>query len=402
MPAKRKVTAEELARPTIPYEDARATILGAFTPLPPEEVALRDALGVVIAEPVIADDDVPAFASSAMDGYAVRFEDVPLGSLHVIGDVPAGAANLPAVELGTAAKIMTGGPIPPGADTIVPWEDTDTRGDHIAITGEVRAGQHVRPRGEDVAAGTEVVPAHTLLRAVHLGVLASLGRTSARAHRRPRVSLLSSGDEVVEPGSPLRHGQVYDANRVLLRAMCTAAGASVSTADLLPDDPEALRAWLHDQAARADLIVSTGGASVGEHDWMRALLEEEGGLRLWRVAMKPGKPIAFARVDGTPVLGLPGNPGSAFTGTHAFVQPAIRIMAGREPDPPRVPARLGAAVRNGGRLLFCRVRLVGDVAHPLPAQSSVVLSNLIPADGYALVAPGGMDSGAEVTVELFG
>lgn len=396
---KREVTAEELARPTIPYTEARATILAAFAPLPPADVPLHDALGLVIAEPVVADQDVPAFASSAMDGYAVRATDAG-APLRIVGDVPAGTADLPMVEPGTAAVIMTGGPIPPGADTVVPWEDTDRDGDVVRIVGTVRPGQHVRPQGEDVARGAEVIAAGTVLRAVHLGVLASLGRTHARAHPCPRVALLSSGDEVVEPGTPLAPGQVYDANRTLLTAMCAEAGADVVAADLLPDDPSALRAWLYRWAAECDLIVTTGGASVGEHDWMRQILEAEGDLKLWRVAMKPGKPVAFARIAGTPVLTLPGNPGSAFTGTHVFVQPAIRIMAAREPDPPRVRARLGAAVRNGGRTLFCRVRLEGDVAHPLPAQSSVVLSNLIPADGYAIVEPGGMSEGAEVSVEL--
>jgi molybdopterin molybdotransferase len=296
---------------------------------------------------------------------------------------------------------MTGAPVPPGADTVVPWEDTARDGDALTITGEARAGRHVRPRGEDLRAGDVVLSPGEVLRPVHVGVLASLGRATVVARPRARVALLSSGDEVVAPGSPLAPGHVYDANRALLTAMCEAAGARVVASDLLRDEPDAIRAWLVDAGARADLIVTTGGASVGEHDWMRAILEEMGALRLWRIAMKPGKPVAFGAIGGARVLALPGNPGSAFTGTHAFVQPAIRIMAGRQGDPPSVRARLGAAVRTSSRTLFCRVRLDGDVAHPLPAQSSVVLSNLIPADGYAIVAPGGADEGAEVTVELF-
>ncbi|HEX9775328.1 MAG TPA: gephyrin-like molybdotransferase Glp [Actinomycetota bacterium] len=396
---KRTVTREELERPVVPYEEGLRTILAAFEPLPPAPAPLARACGLVLAEPVVAAIDVPGFASSAMDGYAVRSGDTP-GTLRVVDDVPAGTEPRARVEPGTAARIMTGGPIPAGADAVVPWEDTVAGAGAVEVVVGARSGHHVRPRGEDVRAGSTVIDAGTQLRPVHLGVCASLGLREVPVHPRPRVAILSSGEEVIEAGRPLAGAQVYDANRTLLAAMCEAAGATVVAADLIGDDPGALRDWLTTQAARADAIVTTGGASVGEHDWMRAVLEEHGALELWRVAIKPGKPVMLGRIGRTPVLGLPGNPGSAFTGTHVFVQPAIRIMSGRSPEPASVRARLTAPVANRSRTLFCRVRLDGDRATPMPAQSSVVLSNLIDADGYAIVPPGGLDAGAEVTVEL--
>jgi molybdopterin molybdotransferase len=188
---------------------------------------------------------------------------------------------------------------------------------------------------------------------------------------------------------------------MLLRAMCERAGATVVADDMIGDEPDAIAAWLRDAGARADLIVTSGGASVGEHDWIRNILEREGTLQMWRVAIKPGKPIAFGRIGGTPVFALPGNPGSAFVCAHVFVQPAIRLMGARDPAPLRLPARLGGDVKGSpSRTMFARVRLDGELAVPLPAQSSVVLSNLIPADGFAIVPPGGAREGAEVVVEL--
>ena len=194
---------------------------------------------------------------------------------------------------------------------------------------------------------------------------------------------------------------MYDANRTLLSAACARAGAQVEATALIGDEPDLIAAWLRQVARHADLIVTTGGASVGEHDWIRSILEAEGDLSLWRVAIKPGKPIAFGRFAGTPVFGLPGNPGSAFVGMHVFVARAIRAMAARPVEPQSVRARLASAVKgSSSRTLFARVRLDGDVATPLPAQSSVVLSNIIPADGLAIVPPGGLPEGAEVTVEM--
>jgi len=400
---KRTVTKEELERPLIAYREAVDQILSAFAPLPPEMVPLERALGLANAEPVVATFDVPGFDNSAMDGYAVRAADIdtPGTILHLVDDLPAGSDPQIEIGPGTAATIMTGAPLPPGADAVVPWEDTQRRDDVVVVLRETTRGKHVRPAGEDIRAGDVVVQAGTELRPVHLGVIASLGLDHVRAHRRPRVAILSTGDELAAAGDQLKPGHVYDANGVLLSAACARAGADIAATALIGDEPDVIATWLRQVARHADLIVTTGGASVGEHDWIRAILEAEGELKLWRVAIKPGKPIAFGRFDDTPVLGLPGNPGSAFVGMHVFVARAIRALAARPIEPASVRAKLGAAVKGSpSRTLFARVALDGDVATPLPAQSSVVLSNIIPADGFAIVPPGGLPEGAGVTVEM--
>jgi len=399
---KRTVTRAELETPLLPYADAVELVVGSFEPLAPQPTVLADALHLVCADDVVSDIDVPGFDSSAMDGYAVRSSDTS-PTRHIIGDAPAGAADAPEVLLGTAVKIMTGGEIPLGADAVVPWEDTEAHADEITILRMPAPRHHVRPAGEDVRAGDTVISRGATLTAVHLGVLASIGRVEVAVHPRPRVAILSTGDEVVPPGEKLRAAAVYDANATLLAAMASSAGGIVAAARWLADDPAAITQWLNDIAADADLVVTTGGASVGEHDWLRDVLSRDGKLDMWRVAMKPGKPVAFGSVGGTRVLALPGNPGSAFACAHTFVVPAIRAMAGRAPGHERVTATLAEDVKGSpSRTLLCRVRLGADsTATPLPAQSSVVLSNLLPADGFAIVPPGGAAAGSDVPVELF-
>ncbi len=405
--ARRRVTADELATPLLPFEEARTRILESFAPLPAVQVAVADAAGLVIAERVISPIDVPGFDNSAMDGYAVRSADVADATseapamLRLVADLPAGTVTESPLPPGAAATIMTGAPMPSGADAVVPWEDSGVLDGGVAVRAPVRSGKHVRPYGEDLRAGAVIVEAGTLLRPVHAGVLASIGRTSVACHPRPRVGVLSTGDELAPPGGSLPPGHVYDANSVLLAALCRGSGATVVAAGLVGDDPDEMSRWLASAAASADVIVTSGGASVGEHDWMRAVLSREGELTLWRVALKPGKPVAFGRFNGVPVLVLPGNPGSAFACTHAFVLPAIRRLAGKDPWPQSRTVVLAEAVPGSPtRTLLCRVILDGEKAIPLPAQSSVVLSNLMPAQGFAIVPPGGLGSGSEVVVEL--
>lgn len=402
---KRTVTGEELARPLVSYTEAVEQVLGSFAPLRPAWLPLAEARGCVAAEDIAADLAVPGFDNSAMDGYAIRAADTagardkPV-TIRLVDDVPAGVSPSVAIEPGTAATIMTGAPIPPGADAVVPWEDTDRLDGAVRIKAELASGRNVRPRGEDLSEGAVVVGAGDALTPVHLGVLASIGRTHVSVHPRPRVAVLSTGDELVPPGGRLLPGQLFETNRTVIVALCEAEGARVVADALLPDDPDAIGDWLSDSVGRADLVVTSGGASVGEHDWIREILERSGTLAMWRVAIKPGKPIAYGRIDATPVLALPGNPGSAYVGMHVFVRPALRILAGRPPSPRRTRARLAAAVRGSpSRTQFTRVRLDGALAEPLPLQSSVVLSNLIPADGFAIVPPGGLPEGAEVVVE---
>jgi molybdenum cofactor synthesis domain-containing protein len=406
---RRRVTRSELDTPLLPYDEAVRVVVDAFKPLPPQAVPLTAGLGLVAAADVVSRIDVPGFESSAMDGYAVRSTDVTTASpaspvvLRVVDEAPAGHVSSRGPAPGEAVKIMTGGAVPPGADAIVPWEDTEPTGERIAVVRSSSSGKYVRPLGEDVRAGDRVVAAGDTLTAVHLGVLASIGSVDVSVVPLPRVAILSTGDEVVSPGEELAPGRVYDANATLLAAMATSAGAIVVAARWLADDPRAIASWLAEIAPHADLIVTTGGASVGEHDWLRDVLERDGRLDMWRVAMKPGKPVAFGSVASTRVLALPGNPGSAFACAHTFVVPAIRAMSGRPPGHRRVDATLSAAVAGSpSRTLLCRVRLASDaVAEPLPAQSSVVLSNLLGADGFAIVPPGGADAGAVVAVEVF-
>ena len=406
---KRTVTPEELAQPLIPYEEAVARVLEQIATLPPSYMPIAQARGLTLAKAVVSEIDVPGFDNSAMDGYAIVSTDTAAASaerpvvLRLVEDLPAGTAPTQAVSAGNAAKIMTGAPVPRGADAVVPWEDTESRHGAVAVLTPVPARKNVRPRGEDVRAGREVVPKGAVLSPAQLGVIASVGRTHVDAIPRPRVAVLSTGDELVAPGGELRPGQVFDANATMIAAMCEALGAAVTLTGMIGDDPAKVADWLDGAAGMADLLVTSGGASVGEHDWLRDVLSRYGELSLWRVAIKPGKPIAFGRVQDRPVIALPGNPGSAFVGVHVFVAAAIRKLAGRDPAAPAVRALISEDVKGSpSRTLFCRVRLAGNKALPLPAQSSVVLSNLIPTEGFAIVPPGGLPAGAEVRVELIG
>ncbi len=411
--APRTVSAEELATPLLPYEQARAVVIRTFEALAPMPVPLSESLGRRIAERVVAEVDVPGFANSAMDGYAIRSADTAGASanepalLHLVDDLPAG--RVPSVPLrpGAAAKVMTGAPVPPGADAVVPWENTapGPREGAVAVLTEVPPGARVRPRGEDMAAGQVVMEVGEALGPVHLGVLASLGRTHVRA-RVPRVAVLSTGSELVPPGQPLAEAKIYNSNATLLSALSRAAGATVTATGMVDDDPAQVGDWLSGAAGQADLVVTSGGASVGEHDWLREVLCREGELELWRVAMKPGKPVAFGRIAGVPVLALPGNPGSALACAHAFVMPAIRALQGSDPEPAWLPAELADDVAGQpNRTLLCPVKLQGgdgvDRAFPLPVLSGA-LSHLLHFDGFAIVPPGGLPAGAPVRVERVG
>ena len=279
------MTPEELAQPLLAPGEAVARVLAGLEPLPVTTLPLGRCLGRVAAEDVSTPRDVPAFANSAMDGYAVRSSDVAGASpgepvvLRVVGEIPAGGSRSEPVAPGTAAKIMTGAPLPPGADAVVPWEDTDPGDDEVAVRVAPAPGRHVRPAGEDLQAGTTVITAGTELGPAHLGVLALLGAAEARVRPRPRVAVLSTGDELVPAGEDLAGSQVYDSNGPLLAALCARAGAEVIVADLLGDDPARIEAWLEGRAGEADLIVTSGGASVGEHDWIRDVLGERAAWR---------------------------------------------------------------------------------------------------------------------------
>lgn len=402
----RLVSQRELSEPLTPYEDARARILANFGPLRSALVPVADALDLVAADSIVAGRDVPAFASSAMDGFAVVSSDVASAtieqpvSLRVVGEVAAGSAGSALLQHGTAVKIMTGAPIPRNADAVVPWEDAAWTDVEVSISAPAVDGQHVRSSGEDILTGAMLIPAGSTLRPIELAVISSLGLSHVRVHPRPRVAILATGDEVVAPGADAGPGKTYDSNTTLLRTMCTAVGASVVEAALASDQPEEISRWMTRAAGIADLIITTAGVSVGEHDWVREVLQSEGELDLWRVAMKPGKPIASARFAGVPVIALPGNPGSAFIGAHAFVLPAVRKMLGKPADPASAVLALARDVRgNPTRLVFCPVNVEGGAAIPVTDRSSGSLSHYLTIDGLALIPPGGARAGAQVRVE---
>jgi molybdopterin molybdotransferase len=400
----------------VPFDQARASVLERLRPLPPRSVPLNEALGCVLAEDVTAAEDLPPFANSAMDGFALRAADLPGAgeaspvSLRLRGEVFAGSARLPRVEPGTAARIMTGAPLPPGADAVVPVEETAVEGDTVQVRKAVGERAFVREAGEDVRAGTVVLERGRRLDPAAVGMLASVGRREVPVYPRPRVAVVSTGDELVDPGEPLGPGQIRDSNSWLLVAQARAAGVEAFRCGRLHDDPDALRRGFALAAADGDAVLTSGGVSVGERDYTKQVLAELGDVRPWRVAMQPGMPQAFGFAAGTPLFGLPGNPVSCFVVFEVLVRPGLRRLAGFQDDQldrPRVVARLGEPVRSpSGKVSFLRVRLrAGDEgieAVLTGAQGSGVLSSCVAADGLAVVPPGvtELPPGAEVEVVL--
>ncbi len=396
----------------ISVEEAQRRALLPVRLLGAERVPIAAALGRVLAEEVTAPHDVPPHDNSAMDGYAVRTADAVDGAeLHVIGEVAAGQVATRALGAGEAYRIMTGAPIPPGADAVIMQEQCERAGERVRLRRGVKLRDHVRCRGEDVRAGEIVLRRGTLLGAAELGTLASARRAQAAVTRRPQVALLSTGDELRDADQPLDPGAIADTNSYALAALVRQAGGEPRVLPIVRDDPALLAAAI-DEARRADLIVSTGGVSVGEHDHVRAVLAQLGAeLTAWRVDMKPGKPVALAVLDGTPYYGLPGNPVSSMVAFTLFVRPAIRAALGcAQPfDLPRATVRLDAplAVRGDRRqLLRARLRFVDGrlVATPMARQGSGVLSSMLGANGLIVVDAGAhqFDAGADATALVIG
>lgn len=399
----------------IPLADAQEHVLGAIAPLPPATVALRDALGLVTVEAIVAAEPVPPFANTAMDGYAVRAADtVDAGPaapvpLRVVADLPAGRSPEGiTVGRGEAVRIMTGAPVPDGADAIVMVEETERAGDDgVRILRAATAGDHVRPAGGDLAAGQTVFAAGTVLTPAHLGVLASVGRREVTVGARARVAVLSTGDELVESG-PLAPGQIRDANRPMLLALVAAAGAEPVDLGIAPDDEDRITARLEEGIASCDAVVTSGGVSVGDYDYVKAALDRLGALEWWQVAIKPAKPLAFGVVDGTPVFGLPGNPVSSHVSWELFARPAVLARMGhhrRFRPEVRAVADHALARKPDGKLHFDRVHVRYEDgryrAARTGAQQSNVLSAMAAANGLALVPDGdGVAAGDDVTVML--
>ena len=382
--------------PLLSFEEAHRRLLARADLTDGERVPLPEAVGRVLVEPkVVAAVDVPPFANSAMDGFALRAADAP-GVLRLAGEVIAGAAELPAVEAGTTVRIMTGAPMPPGADTVVPLEDATEADGTVTIPGSVAAGRHVRDAAHDTRAGDEICLPGALT-AARIGVLASLGIGEVAVRRRPVVAILSTGNELVGPGEALGPGQIHDANGAALTAAVVEAGGVPLLLPRQRDEAGPIEAALTAAARDADLLVASGGVSVGRHDYVRAVLEANGSLDFWRIAVQPGKPLAVGELAGATVIGLPGNPVSALVTFELFVRPLIRAMVGLDGDG-RVHVRATPTepmAKDAARRAFLRVsawRENDEIrARPAGGQQSSQLRPL--ADGNALlVVPEGADA----------
>ncbi len=398
-------------RQSVSVAEARELILGAVSPLGAETVPLTAAGGRVLAEDVEASISIPPHDNSGMDGFAVRAEDVARvpAELAVVDDLPAGRRARRKLGPGEAARIMTGGEVPEGADAVVMIEDTEQAGEgRVRVLAPATPGQHVRRAGSDVRPGLHIADAGSVLRPAHVGMLAALGRTVVGVAQRPRVAVLSTGDELVEPDRLADDGRIVTSNSYNLQAALREIGCEPVYLGIAPDDPDVIRARFR-QALQCDVVISTGGVSVGDRDWIKQVLADLGGqMRLWRVRMKPGAPLAFVSVEGRPVFGLPGNPVSTLVAFEQFVRPALlRMMGHRALYRPVVPAILDEAYEKpAGRLHFVRVRLEerDGTLHACPTgdQASNVLLSMVRADGLAIVeaAATGAAAGARLPVQL--
>jgi molybdopterin molybdotransferase len=391
-------------------EDAQERVLAEIVPLDAEDVPLREAYGRVLREDVTAPEDVPASDNSAMDGYAVRAEDLAgcsddhPATLRVIADIGADSDPTVTITTGTAARIMTGAAIPRGADAVIQVELTDAGSPNVHVYRALKQGTNIRASGEDMHRGDLILRAGIPLGPGELGVLATARRQTVRAGRVPEVAILSTGDEIVS-------GRVANSNSHALAALVREAGATVRVLDAVPDEPNATRRAL-ELALRSDVVVSSGGVSHGAYDFVKDALDEIGAeTKFWQVAMKPGKPVVFSRVGNRLVFGLPGNPVSCIVGFLLFVRPALRKLMGQMSNLrlPVVQAYAAAPFElKGDRRMYFRVRLISEkgqlVAHPMRAQGSGISTSMIGANALAWLEPGQsrVDAGSSLPAVVFG
>ena len=397
----------------IEVEEAQRRVLAEVPVLGVEEVPLADALGRVLREDVAAPGDVPQRDNSAMDGYAVRAEDVANApvSLRVIDDLPAGTVAKKAVVAGTAIRIMTGALLPDGADAVVQVELTDAGADVVRVHEAVPRGANVRKRGEDMRAGDIVLRDGTPVRAGELGVLASVQQRVVRVGRRPEIAIFSTGDEVIDVDAPRALGKVVNSNAYALAALAREAGALPRMLPIVPDRAEATVAAI-ESALTSDFVVSSGGVSAGAFDFVKDALDALGAeTKFWQVAMRPGKPVVLSRLRDRLYFGLPGNPVSCMVSFALFVAPSIRKAMGQQRAilPPVVQVRLAAPIRGKGeRRTYFRVRVVAAdgelLAQPAPTQGSGVLTSMIGANGLAILERGvtRADAGSRLPAVLIG
>lgn len=380
-------------------DEHRDRILASLHPLTDFPQPLMEALGLPIVEDVAAQVALPSFDNSAMDGYAVRHGDVAAASeespvhLPVVGEIGAGQGGLTELPPGTAAKIMTGAPVPAGADSVVPYEWTDRGAGAVRIDRAPTLGQHIRPEGDDISVGDVVVSAGTVLGPRHLGLLAAVGRATVRARPRPRVVVLSTGSELRDPGSALDPDAIYDGNSYLLAAAARRAGAIAYRVGIVPDEPQQFLDALEDQLSRADLVVTSGGVSQGDYDVVKAALAPLGTVWFGGIRMQPGKPQGFGHVGErrVPIFTLPGNPVSSYVSFEQFVLPAIRKLMGRTPYVrPAVTARLTRAISSpAGRRQMVRAEVgvdsAGVYATPVGGHGSHLIGDLASSNALVVV-----------------
>ena len=377
----------------ITISEALELVLARAQPLAAEEIALAAAAGRVLAEPAVGGCDLPPFPSSGMDGFALRADDTP-GEFAVTARIAAGSPSTYTLRRGEAAAISTGGEVPAGSDAVVPVERAEDRTATVAVAHSVVIGDNIRPRGSDVRAGTTVVAAGEILGPAKLGAAAAAGLATVRCHRRPVVAVLITGSELREPGETLGPGEIYDANGTMLEAQIRAAGGEVERHPGVRDDQGTLRAAL-ELALEADVLVTTGGASVGEHDLVRSVSAGAGVVEVfWGVSVRPGKPVAFGVRGPTLVFGLPGNPVSSLVAFELFVRPALLALQGAaDPRPAFRPGRLAVSARRDtlrDALLWAHALSDGEevLLEPLSGQQSHMIARAAGAQALVLVPRG--------------
>lgn len=395
----------------IPLTEARDYVLSVATALDPVQIPVSKALGCVLAEPIVSDEAIPPFANTAMDGFAVRADDVVDAPclLDIVGTVAAGPAPDVRVGTGQAARIMTGAVIPPGADAVVMVELTEVDGDRVNIRHAVPVGNHIRPAGDDIESGDAVFSPGAVLSAGHLGVLCSLGRRTVLAYPRARIGVFSTGDELVEDDRPLVPGEIRDSNRRTLLSLVHLAGAEPVDLGLVRDDEQAIETALRHGAASCDALLTSGGVSMGDFDFVKTVLSRIGEMRWMQIAIKPAKPFAFGTVDGTPIFGLPGNPVSSMVSFELFARPGLRAMMGHT-NPLRQPV-LGVTDEDlhrivDGKTHFVRtISSIGDDGRvhvrSSGGQGSHMLWSMARSNALAVVPDGeGVLTGEDVDVLL--
>ncbi len=390
----------------ISEDEARRRILQGIRPLPPRRISLACALNCFAAEDYLARLPLPGFDNSAMDGYAVIASSYAPGRLKIIGEQPAGVDRRLRISAGEAVRIFTGAPVPAGADAIVMQEDVTREGEEILINAEVTVADYIRRRGCDLAVGQKVVTRGECIRPTVLALLASQGLAELMVGGEVDVAILSTGDELIRVGEQIQAGQIYESNSVLLRALLQRIGATVRSSEHCSDQQEALRDAIQRGIAQQILVIS-GGVSVGQHDLVKSTLQSLGGeIDIWRVAIKPGKPFLFGRVGDCAVFGLPGNPVSAFVTCLQFVRPAVLKMMGASADElelEKFVARLAVDVKNDGdRVHYLRGKLTDGNFTPVGRQESHALFGLSQSNALLRLAPGlELKSGASVSVEIW-